>query len=79
MFKMKILFLAFLPLIAGCALGAASAAYSIKAGSADDIASSKRKEIVDEASDKAFEKCKTYMDENFVKKDKCCGFPLRYK
>lgn len=46
------------PLLIGCAAGSATAGYSVKAGTADDLKSETRSAIVNEA----FEKCKIYVD-----------------
>ena len=63
--KRTILFLALIALcvsLIGCAAGAATAGYSVRAGSADDLNSKTRKAIIDEAVERAFDKCKTYID-----------------
>lgn len=54
----KILFISLLPFIFGCAAGAATAGYSMKAGTCDDLKSETRSKIVDEA----FQRCKDYVD-----------------
>ncbi len=64
-----ILLLSF-PLLSGCAAGSATAGYSLKAGSSDELSTRARQEIVNESVDKAYEKSKAYVDENFVKKEK---------
>ena len=69
--KKIVLFLmvgAFCISLIGCAASAATAGYSVRAGSADDLNSNARKSMIDEAVDKAFSKCKEYIDNNFVKK-----------
>lgn len=55
--------------LSGCAAGSATAGYSLKAGTSDDLSSKPRQAIVDEAVDKAYSKTKAYVDENFVKKE----------
>ncbi len=59
-----------LPCVYGCALGAASAGYALKATTADDLSSNKKKEIVDEAVEKCFDKVKNYISENCQPKSK---------
>ncbi len=59
-----------LPCVYGCALGAASAGYALKATTADDISSAKKKEIVDDAVEKCFDKVKNYITENCQPKSK---------
>lgn len=54
--------------LSGCAAGSATAGYSMRAGSADDVSSQVRQRIVDEAVDKSFSKCKAYIDETCAKK-----------
>ena len=70
--KKLILLLVLIPFIYGCAAGSATAGYSVRAGSADDLRSTARIAIIDEAVkkavDEAFTKCKDYIDNNFVKK-----------
>ena len=53
----------------GCAAGSATAGYSMKAGTADDLKSETKKIIEDEAVERAFLKCKEYVDQTCVKKD----------
>lgn len=50
--------------LSGCALGSATAAYSVNSKNADELASPARKSIVDEA----YLKAKEYCDQNFEKK-----------
>lgn len=58
--------------LSGCAAGAATSAtagYSLKASTADELSPKARKTIIEEAVEKAFTKCKEYIDKNFVKKE----------
>ena len=54
--------IALIPFLYGCAAGSATAGYSMKAGTAEDLTSEARKAIIDEAVERAFEKSKTYID-----------------
>ena len=51
-------------------LGPPALGYALKATTADDISSGKKKEIVDEAVDRCFEKVKSYISENCQPKNK---------
>lgn len=53
----------------GCAAGAATAGYSLKSSTADELDPKARRSLIDDASDRAFEKCKDYCDKTFVKKE----------
>ena len=69
MFRYALMIVLLLPVLSGCAAGSATAGYSLKAGTSDDLSSKPRQAIVDEAVDKAYNKTKAYVDENFVKKE----------
>ena len=58
---MKSLVLIILIFLYGCAAGAATAGYALKAQSADELSSPARKSIIDEI--------KTWVNENFQKKN----------
>ena len=57
------------PLLNGCAAGSATAGYSMRSQSADEVGYKARKEIIDEAVDKAVSKSQEYADKTFVRKD----------
>lgn len=62
--RLVLVLLVCLPFISGCAAGSATAGYSLKAGSSDELVPKARKSIIDEA----FQKAKAYVDANFVRK-----------
>ena len=51
--------------LSGCAAGSATAAYSLRASSADDLSPKARESIIRDAVDR----CKDYMDRWFVRKE----------